>query len=217
MFDATTVALKKIANDFKRIVTGLHIGTQILTIAYLLYTVIVGTGVLVANIILLVLTCAYFAFYLYMITRGVKKQTKRFVKEAFRWSKRCVKLLTIGVFAYGLFVEAKNFSPISFFILVFMVFGWAMEFLFYLVGKFIQTKIDFVIDAAKTDVAPIVKTINLFKKATFSDPIEFSAPSDKNAAVIEEAIANAKADKKEKKRIKHAQRKENFLRIFKKK
>ena len=60
MFNSTSAVLKQLYAELKKVITALHITTQIITIVYLLYTVIAGTGVQIANVVLLVLTLAYF-------------------------------------------------------------------------------------------------------------------------------------------------------------
>ena len=83
MFDYTKAALFEVVEDFKKIITGINITTQALTIVYLIYTLIANTGVMIANAILLSLSIAYFIYFL-MSSRKEKKNHKKQMKK---WKK----------------------------------------------------------------------------------------------------------------------------------
>ena len=96
MFDYTKAALKKVVDDFKKILLCINVGTQLLTISYLILALCMGMGVLIANAILLTLAASYFVFFLYMeISKKKEKELKRRVKEIYAWCKRFIKLLSI--------------------------------------------------------------------------------------------------------------------------
>ena len=123
MLDYTKAAFGKILGDLKKIFNGIKITTQALSILYLLYAVITQTGVFIANVILLALALSYFIFFLIMETKKGQRKIKKLVKNVYGWCKRLIKLLTIGITLYGLVVAKADFEPISFLIVILMIFG----------------------------------------------------------------------------------------------
>ena len=64
MLDYTIAAYNKIKEDFNKLLYYSTICTQLLYMAYLIYALITGTGIFIANMILFVVAGAYFAFFL---------------------------------------------------------------------------------------------------------------------------------------------------------
>ena len=143
MFDYTRNAVKKISDDFNKIIFGISIFTQLFMIGYLIYAVCAQTGVFIANIILLVLAIGHFVFTLYFEHRKNKqkkteyrlnKKERKLIKEEnkkikkgfdtiYTWSKRSVKLLSILITAYGLFIINAEIQLIPLLLLIFTIVG----------------------------------------------------------------------------------------------
>lgn len=64
MLDYTKMAIKQTVSDLKKTDYIRNVATQIIYIIYLIYTLIVGTGILALNIVLLVISTSYFVFFL---------------------------------------------------------------------------------------------------------------------------------------------------------
>ena len=199
MLDYTKAAFVKILGDFKKIFNGIKITTQALSILYLLYAVITQTGVFVANVILLTLALGYFIFFLVMETKKGQRKVKKLVKQIYGWCKRLIKLLTIGITLYGLIVAKADFEPISFLILILMIFGWILEFLFYIIIRFLEMEKQLLFDGLVTDIEnlPVIGGFVL-KKITGKDAEEVQPPT-KSRAMLDKLVGEARKEKLRKK------------------
>ncbi len=164
MLDYTKAAFSKIINDFRKIFNGIKIATQLLSILYLIFALCTGTGIMIANIVLLVLSLGYFVFFLIMETKKGKRKVKRLIKSIYGWSKRSIKLLTIGITIYGLVLAKADFEPLSFLVVVLMVIGWVLEFLFYIIIKFLEAEKNLLIEGLVTDLGSVPILGNYVKK-----------------------------------------------------
>ena len=97
-----------VVNDFKKIGLGINISTQAFTIIYLIYALCVGSGVLIANIILLIISSLYLGFVLYVHHFAVAEEMTKLLKSIYRWSKRLIKLFTLAVSIYGLYTTISD-------------------------------------------------------------------------------------------------------------
>jgi hypothetical protein len=77
MFDYTKTAVNKIVADFKKFFLRFSIGAQIVYIAYLLYALLTNTELWIVTAILLVLTVAYFIFFLVATAKDADKKLKK--------------------------------------------------------------------------------------------------------------------------------------------
>ena len=223
MFDYTRAAINKVINDFKKLGLGINFCAQGLTIAYLIYALCTNTGVLVANIILLSLSVAYLIFFIYILKAEVKKEVKRKVKEFYQWCKRGVKLFSIGVTAYGIVITNSNFDLISLLLLLFTIIGWILEFLFYLVCKFLEVEKQLLLDGIKADMDTYTKpfrSVGNFVKKMTGKPVEEEPAPTKNRTILDKLVKKEKEKKQEQrnaKRSKFASFMRGTLDIFKKK
>ncbi len=192
MFDYTKAAFKKIIDDFKRIDFIRSILTQCVYIAYLIYVICIGSGLLGINIALLTLAVAYFAFYLYMKTRGVQKQIKAAVNKTYKWSKRLIKLFNLGVMIYGLSVTASHFTALSLILAALMIVGWVLELLFDVIFHFLLNKAKFVLEGMEADYQNItkpVKTVGNFFKKMVGKEVEKEPEPTKNRIILDKMVA----------------------------
>jgi len=202
MFDHTKAAFKKTVNDFKKIDLIRNIATQLIYIAYLIYAICIQSGYLIANIVLLTLAIAYFIFFLYMKTRGVKRNVKRTVKNVYKWSKQFVKLFNLGVMIYGLSITANHFTAPSLILASLMIVGWVLQILFEVVFQFFLRKAKFIMEGMEADYQKITKPVksvgNFFKKVMGKEVKEEPAPS-KDRIILEEMVSKEKAEKRRQK------------------
>lgn len=227
MLDYTKAAIKQTIDDFKKIDFIRAIATQIIYIVYLIYAVCVQSGVLVANVILLTLACAYFAFFLYMKTRGVKKELKKLVRDLYKWSKRLIKLFNLGVMIYGLSLTASHFTAVSLVLAALMIVGWVLELLFEVVFRFFLGKAKFILEGMEADYEQLTKPVktvgNFFKKMVGKEVKPEKEPS-KNRQTLDTIVAKEKAKKTREKAQERTERTAKFslwvqdkLDIFKRK
>lgn len=168
MFDYTRSVFTKTLNDLKKLAFFFAIGLQILQIGYLIYALIIGSGVLTANIILLAISTAYLVFIIYIHCNTIKKEMKKLLKNIYRWSKRAIKLFTLGVSIYGLYITASDTitvkSLLSIVLLIFMLLAWVFDVLLSLVILLIEQRKNMFFDAMKMDFEPVFKAKNFFDK-----------------------------------------------------
>lgn len=200
MFDYTRAAFRKIVDDFKKIDFIRCVLTQGVYIAYLIYTLCIHSGRLAVNIALLTLATAYFLFFLYMKIYGVQKQIKATVKQAYKWSKRLVKLFNLGITIYGLSVTANHFTPLSLILASLMIVGWVLEILFEVVFKFFLRKAKFIMAGMEADYKQVTKPVatvgNFFKKLSGKEIAPEPEPT-KDQITLNKLVAQERAEKAE--------------------
>lgn len=159
LFSNTIGELKKLYNDIKRIGFVFSVAMQIINMVYLLYACIVGNGFLWVNIVLFVVTLAYFIVYLIAFDSKnplVAKinQKARHIKK---WIVIAVKAFTLGVAIYGLYSTANNVNFVSMLLVIFMLLGWVAQILIELFSIFIEKQIQIIKTAFLKDVEPFIK------------------------------------------------------------
>ncbi|MBQ7323994.1 MAG: hypothetical protein IJW96_05460 [Clostridia bacterium] len=199
MFDYTKAALNKIVNDFQKLGVGLHLATQTLTIAYLVYALCTGSGVLLANAILLALACAYLVFFLYVSMTNKEKKLKKQVKEIYDWCRRGVRLLAIGITIYGLVITSSDLKLLPLLFLVLTIVGWGLELLIYIIRKFIEAEIKLFMEGLKADYEIVMKPVNAVK--SFLQKMrgkagESTQEPNKDRSFLDKIVAKKKAEKR---------------------
>ena len=168
MFDYTRSVFSKTLNDLKRLAFIFSLSLQAFQIGYLLYALIIGSGILAVNIILLAISLAYLVLIFYFYHNKIKDSAKHLLKQIYRWSKRLIKLFTLGVSIYGLYATASDAitlkSLFSIMMLVFMLITWILDVLLSLVILVIEKRKNMFFDAMKMDFEPVFKAKNFFDK-----------------------------------------------------
>lgn len=209
MFDYTKSVFNKTVEDLKSIAFFSALFLQIVQVGYLIYALCIGSGIVAANIVLLILSTAYLGFMLYIHWQNVAKKTKKILKNIYRWCKRTIKLFTLGVSIYGLFITASETvtvkSLVSIMLLVFMLMAWLFNVLFSLIVMVIEKRTTLFFDAMKMDFEPVFKAKNFFDKIRGKE-VEEEIVSTKSRSLLErlkgkhkEATLQKKLDKKAKK------------------
>ncbi len=113
MFDNTRRAFEKTKRDFLNFKFGFALATQLTYIAYLIYALCAGVGILWLNIVLLAVSLAYFLYFL--LTREAKgrEKSRESIRKSFAWLKICAKIFNLGVAVYSIYVAGTNVSVIS--------------------------------------------------------------------------------------------------------
>ncbi|MBQ8685005.1 MAG: hypothetical protein IJ514_02390 [Clostridia bacterium] len=214
MFDYTKAAITKVVDDFKRLDYVRNIATQILYILYLVYALVAGAGIFIANALLLLLSVAYFVFFM-IVTTGkltrAKAQTRKTVRRVFTRCKQLVKLFTLGVMVYGIYAATTHVTPLSVVLSALLIVGWVLQLVFEVVFRFFVNRASFLIEGLEADYENLVKPAktvgNFFKKLTGKE-LEPEKERTKTRVWLDEKVAENKAEKKEKKaRTKRAKRK----------
>lgn len=206
MFDYTKSVFNKTIEDLKSIAFFSALFLQIFQIGYLVYALCIGSGIMAANIVLLILSTAYLGFMLYIQWQKTAKVTEKILKQIYHWSKRLIKLFTLGVSIYGLFITASDIvtikSLVSIILLVFMLIAWLFDVLFSLIVIVIERRTALFFDAMKMDFEPVFKAKNFFDKIRGKEVQEELVPT-KSRSLLErlrgkrkEEILQKKLDKK---------------------
>ncbi len=200
MLDYTIVAGQRVWKSIQRISLVFSIITQIVSMLFLGYVTFEGNGFFPLNITLLVLSAAYFIFYLATITQKGVLRTR--VKIFFKWSKRGIKLVNLGVMLYAL-LSASDRSTLDI-ILAFLSFGcWALDILFEIAAAFIKSWGKLMKEALIADVESIPIVNRFFTRAEEETP-------NKQRVLLDELVAERKAAvalKKQEERAAEAQKK----------
>ncbi len=155
-FGRTKAAVMLIWNQFKSIGLIFGIATHVLTIAYLTINLFTNTGLWYINAILLALAVvnAAFAIYFEFHERAAKK-LKKTVSSIYRWSKRVLKLFSLGITFYGLFLATTNLTPLSLISPILIAVAWLFDVLLAIICLVIESKVDFLLEAITADLKPI--------------------------------------------------------------
>lgn len=217
MFDYTKSVFLKTLDDLKKLAFLFSLCLQIFQIGYLLYALIIGSGNLAVNIVLLVISIAYLVLIFYFYRNKIKNSTKQLLKNIYRWSKRVIKLFTLGVSIYGLYATASDVitlkSLISIMLLVFMLITWILDVLLSLVILVIERRKNMFFDAMKMDFEPVFKAKNFFDKVRGREVEEELVPTKMRTKLdllkneFREKKAQIKLDKKAERAAKKAAKK----------
>ncbi len=205
MFEYTTSLVKHTLNQIKNVAFSLTVIMQIAYIAYLIYALIVGTGILEVNIILLVLSVAYLIFFIYDKKKPLEKQTKKQIKKLHKYGKRTMKLYSVVVMVV-ICVTAKQFDPITLLTVAFSIIGIAAQIILDVLTIIIEKRIALFKEAVQNDIdvikQPITGTGNFFKKMLGKEVEE--KKSTENFEFLEKLREMELQEKKEKKAEKRA-------------
>ena len=201
MLDNTVNAFKKTINDFKIFATVCNIVLQVISITYLVYAMIVGSGNLWVNLSLLVLSTAYFVFYLIVHTR--KKDLQKKVAKIFRWCKLGIKFFNLGLIIYGLYFTLQEVTLLALVQLAFMIVGWVLGVVFEVVISVLEKRATLILDGLKEDFSAVISAVNFFKRMKGEE--EWEKPSEKNKSLLSKLKAKREEEKQKKKEERKAQ------------
>lgn len=214
MFDYTKAAFKQTVEDFKKIDFVRNIATQTLYIAYLIYTLCAGFGLLVANILLLALAVGYLGFFLFMTLKPPTKRVKNAVKTAFTRCRQLIKLYTLCVMVYGVWLTAEHVTPLGLILSALMIVCWVLQILFEVVFKFFLNRANFILEGMEADYENMTKPVrtvgNFFKKMAGKEVEEEKAPT-KNRIILDQKVALAREERKRQKEAEAEARYERIL------
>ena len=186
----TKAAIMLIWNEFKNIGLIFGIASHALTIGYLIITLFTNTGLWYVNGILLTLAVvnAAFAIYFELYEKSAKK-LKKTVSAVYKWSKRTIKLFTLGITFYGLFLATTNLTPLSLISPILIAVAWLLDVLIAIICMVIEAKLDYILEAITADLKHIPLIGKEVQKLTHKG-MNVGQPSDKLEQLNEMAIAD---------------------------
>ncbi|MBQ8394228.1 MAG: hypothetical protein IJX49_01475 [Clostridia bacterium] len=203
MLDYTKAAIKQIAQDFKKVDLVRNVLTQLLYIFYLGYAIFARSGIFTVNLILFVLSVGYFAFFIWATGQeNSNKKMQKVVKLVYTRCKQLVKLFTLGVMLYGVWIAAENVTPLGMILSALMIVGWVLQIVFEIIIKFFSKRINLLIEGLEADYEGMTKPArsvgNFFKKVAGKE-------------VQEKEVSEARLFLEQKVSEKHAERKNEKL------
>lgn len=219
MLDYTKAAIAQTLNDLKKLFYYIGLFVQIVYIGFLVYSMALGTGIFAINLALAILSTAYFIFHLITTKFGKDpdandcKRLKKNFKEAMKWLKRGLRLITIGV-AFVELYTADVPDVISVVLTAFMVLGWIADVLFDLVVKILNNRYRLIMDGLELDIDAFTKPFksvgNFFKKMTGQE-VEPEKELTANQIHLKETVLIQKEEKtaeKQTEKLKKSEEKE---------
>ena len=210
----TATAVRKVINDFKKLLYTIDVTTQLLYLGYLAFALLSGSGVFIANVALAALSLAYFVFFLCVTKFGKSPDgtsAKKTVALVFKNTKRLIKLYTLGIAVYGVFTTVGDtLNPLSLLLCCFMIVGWVLSLVFDIVIKIFESRFGLVGEAIQADVDTLFKPArsvgNFFKKMTGQE-VEPEREPTKNILMLDKKIE----ENKELERLQKQQKKQEQL------
>lgn len=211
MLDYTKTAVRETIKDFKKYLYEFSLITQIVYIAYLVYATIFSVFQII-NGILLGVCIAYFLFFGCITKWGRDIDATRFQNakkwggEIFKWTKRLIRLLTLGVSIFALFQTTKAPTPLSIVMNAAMVVCWLLSVLLDIVFKIVQARVKFIVEGLEADwndiVRPAKNVGDFFKKMTGKE-VEPEKELTKTQLYLKEKTEEYQRENREKKRERH--------------
>ena len=171
MLDYTSMIIKETIDDIKRIGCIAKYSSQGFTIAYLIYTLITGTGFWFINVPLLALAVAYLIYDLHSTNHTLTKEDKlknRKVKRLYDRIKRAIKFFPLCVALYNLCLTFENPNIFSLLSTAFMLISWLLACVFDLLTLIVERRYKYLMEALKADwdeaTKPLREAGNFFKK-----------------------------------------------------
>ena len=203
MLDYTREAFKKTVEDLKRVFYILNVTVQCVYIAYLVYTLIVGTGFFAVNLALLVLSVAYLGFFLVTTAFGKTPEGKiyrKIGKRVYKWCKRALKLFTIGVTVYGICNAVNRVSPLAVIFTAMMIVGLLLQVVFEILISIVSKRAKMFLEGFEADVNAILKPArsvgNFFKRMTGQE-VEPEKELTENQLLLKERVDEAREEKRQ--------------------
>ena len=163
MFDYTMSAIKKMSVDLKRGIFATSIVTQLLLLAYFGYAIYSGSGNLIANVVLAVLSAMYFVFFITTskMTGKEEAQVKKLTARIFKYTKLFIKAMTLVATLYGAVIAMEDVAAVDIILLVLSLLGWVVQVIFEVVVLYVETQIKFIVLAFQMDMEIIKKPVTV--------------------------------------------------------
>ena len=162
MFDYTREAIGTTISEIRRFSVGYTVLANLVFIAYLIYAICVGAGLIAVNIVLAALVFCYLAFYI-ATYKTAKKQTKavrRTVRHWLAWTKILAKALTLGISLYGIYLTTTHTTPISLIVTTLTCISWVGQVAVELVCLYLEAKLNLFKAAIEADFEGGIKIAN---------------------------------------------------------
>ena len=207
MFEHTRAVLDKTVSDFRRFIWGFALFVQLFYIGYLAYSVFSNNGNMIINISLLVVSVAYFIFYVVTYEKNDKqsKEMKRMIKRALKWYKISTSALTLITMVYGIYSASGNPNPLSLILVAVMVIVWVMQVIFELAYYAIEARVNLFKAAFDVDIETIKKPISAidgFVKRMKGEEVQTPSEPAYEKKALDKIVSSWRARRNEEKELK---------------
>lgn len=165
MFKYTRAVLNETVSDLRFIWFLFCVVTQIIYLAYLIYTVIAKVGLIYLNIPLLIVSAIYLSVFLILHKYNDKKTKK--ARKISAHVKTIIKLainaVALSVAVYGIYVASTNTDGISIMLTTLMLIFWCAQVVLEIIVMFFEKKADQISWALQKDVEPVTNAIDKIK------------------------------------------------------
>ena len=213
MFDYTTALIRHTIEQIKISIFKIIVATQLLYIGYLIYALIVDSGIFISNVILLVVSCSYLAFFIY---DSLKKQTKPVPKRIKHIRILIKRIILLSVKLYTLiamliiFVTGKNANPLAPIVIILSAISFVIQMVLDIITIVINKRIDLFKEAFENDIReikqPFTETSNFLKKLLGKGPK--STEPTQNIDFLKQLVA---ADKEHRDALKRLRKQKSLL------
>ncbi len=195
MFDYTKAAITKISDDFKKLSFVLGVSGQFFYIAYLAYSLITGKGILWANIVLSVVSVAYFIFYL--VTNGKIDKSYRNAKKRVRRAHAIIKLtvraFTLIAMLYSIYYTVLEISVLSITFTALSLISFIFQILLEIVRWVIENRYELFVTGWEADIEKIKQPFQTAKNIL---SLKFLQPNEEEEQPEKVSKARMFLDKK---------------------
>lgn len=215
MFDYTKAIFNKTLSDLRLFAKIWTVSTLGVYIAYLIYAIAASTGFLAANIILLVLTVAYFTFYILAAIKGTEPLVarKRIAKKIYKYTKYVINFLTLATALYSIWLSPYDIHPFKLLITVFMTVMLVVQLALEISVAIIEKRFNMFIEAFNADIEFVTKPVstvkNVFKKIAGQE-VEPEKERSKDRIYLDELVEQNRDAKASKKAAAKAERNEKI-------
>lgn len=173
MAEPPKTRFQKVKKFFEKLLFVILIIVHVVSIAYLIFNIIEGLGVLGVNIALLALTSSYFLFYIFVTVRHAERKLKFWGKAIFKICKLIIKFFPIVIAVYGYFIATKFVNPFSVLWTVILAIIWGIQVQFDIILLIINKSIDSIAEAVAAN-----------KRAQQTRTVTKKSSMDKGAEIV---------------------------------
>lgn len=209
MLEYTRMSIQKTVDDFKRFFYFYDVASQLFYIGYLIYAICTGAGILAVNIILTLVSAAYFIFYM-LAYDNFEAEMRSKAGKMFKWFKLAVRAFTLGVMVYGIYAATTHITVASVVMAGLMLLVWVLQVLLELCVTFVESRAKLIIAGIEADIDNLLKPVhavgNFIKKATGQEVDEKKAPS-RQRKVLDKLVGLKRAERQKEREEKRAAQK----------
>ena len=199
MLKYTRSVLGDTIDAIKGLARGIEITVQLVYIAYLIISIALGNGILLANIVLLIVSVSYFIYDMAsareFYTKKLQKQREN-VKKTVKITKRVTHIVIIVIACIEL--ATNPFDAVSLIMTFIMIVGFIVSLIFDITISMIEARKELFVNAIALDMKP-KKVIDVFHKITGHKPTEEELEEERIREKLEEIYKEQKEKKQRKK------------------